>query len=96
MVIKHVGVMSVGKLYGVMCAALGLLAGVLFAAIGSLGAGIASASGSSALPFAGIGVAAVIVIPLVYGIFGFIGGLISAVLYNLFAGIVGGIEVTTE
>ena len=96
MVIKRVGVMSVGKLYGVMCAALGLIFGILFAAIGSLGAGFASASGSSAMPFAGIGIAAVFVIPIVYGIFGFIGGRISAVLYNVFAGIVGGIEVHTE
>jgi hypothetical protein len=48
------------------------------------------------MPFAGIGIAAVFVIPIVYGIFGFIGGMISAVLYNVFAGIVGGIEVHTE
>lgn len=95
MVIKSVGVMSVGKLYGAMCAAIGLLLGVVMAAVGSLGAGLASANGGSALPFAGFGIAAVIVFPLLYGVIGFIGGVISAVIYNLIAGMVGGIEIDT-
>lgn len=95
MVIKRIGVMSVGKIYGAMCAALGLLGGILIGAIGSLGAGLASSSGTSALPFAGFGIAAVIVLPIVYGIIGFIAGMISAGLYNIFAGMVGGIEIET-
>jgi hypothetical protein len=95
MVIKRVGVMSVGKIYGVMCAAIGLLLGLVMAAAGSIGAGLASASGSSALPFAGFGVAAIVVFPILYGIFGFIGGLISGALYNVFAGMVGGVEIET-
>jgi len=94
MVIKSIGVMSVGKIYGVMCAVIGLLIGLVIAAAGSLGA-LASQEGSSALPFAGIGIAAVIVVPILYGIFGMIGGMISAVLYNLFAGMVGGVEIET-
>jgi hypothetical protein len=95
MVIKRVGVVSVGKMYGAVCAAMGLIIGVLFAAIGSLGSGLAGASGTSVLPFAGMGVAAIIVIPIMYGIFGFIGGVIGGAFYNLFAGMVGGIEIET-
>jgi len=96
MVIKRVGVVSVGKMYGVMCASIGLLAGLLIAAVGSLGSSFASAEGSSMLPFAGFGIAAVIALPIIYGIMGFIGGLIGGALYNLFAGMVGGIEIETS
>lgn len=95
MVIKRVGVVSVGKLYGAILASIGLLAGLLVAAVGSLGSGLASASGTSVLPFAGFGIAAVIVLPIVYGIIGFISGLVGGALYNLFAGLVGGIEIET-
>ena len=31
-----------------------------------------------------------------YGIIGFIGGAIGALLYNLFAGMVGGVEIEVE
>ena len=95
MVIKRVGVMSVGKMYGAVCTAMGLVFGVIFAAIGSLSSTFAQASGSSFLPFAGMGIAAVVMIPIMYGIFGFIGGMIGAAFYNLFAGMVGGIEIET-
>ena len=39
---------------------------------------------------------AVILFPLFYGVFGAIGALISAALYNVVAGIVGGVELTME
>ena len=42
---------------------------------------------------AGMGIAAVIVMPIIYGVLGFIGGIISAAMYNLIAGFVGGIEM---
>lgn len=45
---------------------------------------------------AGIGVFGVIVFPIMYGIFGFIAGLIYAALYNLVAGWTGGIEMRLE
>jgi len=40
-----------------------------------------------------IGVAAVIVLPLFYGLLGFIGGIITAALFNLVASMVGGVEI---
>ena len=40
-----------------------------------------------------IGVFAVILCPLIYGLFGGIGALIAAVIYNLASGWVGGLEV---
>lgn len=95
MVIKSVGVVSVGKIYGVMTAAVGLLAGIVVAFASMVGAGM---SGSEELGMFGpmMGIGAVIVLPIIYGCFGFVGGLIGAALYNLFAGLVGGVEIQTE
>jgi hypothetical protein len=56
---------------------------------------MATAGGSSNPigALAGFGLAAVVVVPIIYGAFGFVGGLIGAVIYNVVAGIAGGIEV---
>jgi hypothetical protein len=42
------------------------------------------------------GVGAIVFLPLFYGVLGLIAGAIGAALYNLFAGIFGGIELETE
>jgi len=38
----------------------------------------------------------VIALPLMYGIAGFIGGAIHALIYNAAAGVIGGIRIETE
>jgi hypothetical protein len=42
------------------------------------------------------GVGAVIVLPIMYGVFGALGAMLSAALYNVTAGAVGGVELTIE
>ena len=97
MVIKRVGPMSLAKTYGVICAVMGLVFGGIFALVSMAGAAVGTAAGgSSSGPFgmmAGFGLAAVIIFPIMYGAIGFIGGLIGAVVYNLVAGVAGGIEI---
>jgi hypothetical protein len=44
----------------------------------------------------GMGVAFILTIPIIYGLAGFIGGIIAAFVYNVCAKIVGGIEVEVE
>jgi hypothetical protein len=44
----------------------------------------------------GLGMGFTLVMPVIYGIFGFIFTLIGAALYNFVAGMVGGIEVELE
>ena len=98
MVIKRVSPMSFAKIEGAMGVLMGLLIGLFFAAGASLFTSIASRdTGSSGLGFMGaaFGVTAIIVMPIVYGVCGFIFGLIGAVLYNWVAGMVGGIEIET-
>jgi hypothetical protein len=95
MVVKSLGVVSVGKMYGAITAAMGLLFGIGIALFSVLGAGLADSTESAILgPVLGVG--AVIVLPIFYGVLGFIGGVIGAALYNLFAAMVGGVEIQTE
>ncbi|MEX1130298.1 MAG: hypothetical protein WD227_11155 [Vicinamibacterales bacterium] len=95
MVVKSIGVVSVGKMYGAITAAMGLLFGIGIALFSVLGAGLADTTESAILgPVLGVG--AVIVLPIFYGVLGFIGGVIGAALYNLFAAMVGGVEIQTE
>lgn len=57
-------------------------------------AGMAAAAGQGNDPTAILfGAGAVIVIPLLYGFFGFIGGIITALIYNLVAMVFGGVEI---
>ena len=44
----------------------------------------------------GLGVLSIVAFPVMYGIFGFLGGLIQALIYNLAARFVGGLRVETE
>jgi hypothetical protein len=46
--------------------------------------------------FIGLGVAAIVVLPIFYGVFGFIIGMIWAAIYNLITGVVGGLELEFE
>lgn len=98
MVVRRVGVLSLGKVFGCLYALFGLLFGAIFALLSLVGAGIGAASSGSNEAFLGaiFGVGAVIILPIFYGIMGFLGGLLTAFLYNLVSGIVGGVELEME
>ncbi len=98
MIIKRIDVLSAAKITAIIAAAFGLLAGVMFFFVGSLfGSMMGNAVGQHGGGMAMFGgVMGIIVLPILYGIFGFIGGLIQAFIYNLAAGFVGGIRIETE
>ena len=97
MVIKSVGVLSVGKMYGAIAAAMGLLFGIVLALFSVAGAGLALADDvPSGLMASLFGVGAVVILPIFYGCMGFIAGAVGALFYNAFAGMVGGVEIQTE
>lgn len=52
--------------------------------------------GRAGMPMAGLGLFALIVFPIVYGIGGFIAGVIGAFIYNLAARVTGGLEITLD
>jgi hypothetical protein len=95
--ITHVGPVSVAKIGFVLYAVIGLIIGLFFAAFSMLGAA-AGAGDNEVLPFAGalFGVGAIVTLPLLYGGFAAISGLFFAWLYNVIAGIVGGVEIRTD
>jgi hypothetical protein len=91
MVIKRIEPLQLAKVAGTLYALLGFIIGLLFTLFALGGIGL------STLPFgAAFGIGAVILLPLLYGCFGFIMSLIMAAFYNLVAGWVGGIVLQVE
>lgn len=96
--LTRVGVLSVGKVTGVMYTFIGLIAGGVF--------GFINLFVSSSLVYFGAepsvmsrlsqGILPFICFPILYGMLGFLGGLLIACIYNIVAGIAGGIELTLD
>lgn len=93
--IKRFDVMSCGIMLGALYMILGLVVGAIFFLISLVG--IAAGGGGEAAMGGLIGgVGVLIIAPLFYGAMGFIGGIIGALLYNLVAGMAGGIRMDLE
>ena len=95
MIIKQVGPLSCAKISGGLYAVLGLIAGcvlTLAALTGAFGAASSQAGGVGAM----IGAGAIVVLPVLYGCLGFLAALVGAWLYNVLAGLVGGIELDIQ
>jgi hypothetical protein len=100
MVVKSVGVLSVGKVFACLYALLGLIVGGIFSLF-ALASALAGAAAGGAPPDAQhsgavallLGAGAIIIMPILYGLGGFVGGMIAAALYNVVAAITGGIEI---
>ena len=103
MIIRRLGIWSVARLYGGIMGVFGLIGGLFFAAAAMLGgfAGAAHSSDTSSGLAAGglgalFGVGAIVLLPLCYAVLGIVFGAIGAALYNLFAGMFGGIELEVQ
>jgi hypothetical protein len=91
MVIRRVNPISAAKIAGVLYALLGFIFGGIISLFSVIGSAFAPQdAGVAGMVF---GAAAIIVLPIFYGILGFIMTLIMTALYNLVAGWVGGIEI---
>ena len=96
MELKRIGPWSVAKVSGAIYAALGLIFGVFFALAAMIG-GLAEHGADGGAFFGAIfGVGAIVILPVFYGVMGLVGGALGAWLYNVFAGMVGGIEIQLE
>jgi hypothetical protein len=96
MVIKRIGVWSLARIYGVIMATIGLIIGLFFGLFSVVGAGLAQDADTPQWMMPIFGLGAIIVLPLFYGVMGVISGAIGAAIYNVFAGIVGGVTVDVE
>ena len=93
--IKSIGILSAGLTMGALYAVIGLIAGgflTLFSLAGFAAAG-GGQDGAAALLFGG---GAIVILPLFYGIMGFIAGIIMSFVYNVIAMMTGGLALELE
>ena len=104
MIIRKVDPLSAGKIAGIICAGIGLIFGVLyflfFMAMAAVGGMAGAANHGHALFGAAFGivggVAMLVMIPVFYGVAGFVGGVLQAFIFNIATRYVGGLKVETE
>lgn len=92
MVIRSLGVLSVGKVMGILYASIGLIVGGFISLVSIGGASIPGGPGIGSIVF---GAGAVVTFPILYGALGCIGGILLALLFNLASAVAGGIQVDT-
>ncbi len=94
MIVKRVGPMSVAKIAATLYVVIGLLIGGVISLVAVVGGAMSGTdSGPMGMLF---GTAAVILLPIFYGCIGFVFSLLGAMLYNLVAGLVGGVELDVQ
>lgn len=100
--IRKLGILSVAKIYSVMMLVLSLLIsipyGLIIIVYALFGAGMMGGDAAFAVGGGGVllGIGIMIGLPIFYGVIGFIGGALAALVYNIFSGIIGGVEIEVE
>jgi hypothetical protein len=93
--IRKFDLVSAMKIGGAMYATIGLLyaliVGCMMAALGA-----SAARGAASGAFMTMGIIYIALSPIIFGVIGAIGGLISALIYNLWASMIGGLEMELE
>ena len=95
MTLRRIGVWPAAKITGALYAAMGLVFGAIVSMVSLLGSLFNSGAQEG---FAGVlfGVGAIVFLPVFYGLLGVAFGALTAALYNLLAGILGGLELELE
>lgn len=86
-VVKRIGVGSAARVYGLTLGFLGIFVGIIYAVIFSF------MPGFSDVPGGGFGIMMLIIIPILYGVAGFVIGALGAAVYNYVAKKFGGLEI---
>jgi hypothetical protein len=96
--IKSIAPLSLGKILGILFACLGLLILPFFLIFALIIPHLPHARGNPGMTgFPAIfGVGMALMLPVFYGVLGFLQGVIGAAIYNLLARWIGGIEVEVE
>jgi hypothetical protein len=96
MIVRRVGPLSFAKLMGVLYVLMGLLFGGIVSLISVVGGALVPHDQPSGMTGALFGAAAIVVLPIFYGVIGFLGSLVGAALYNAVASVVGGVEIDLQ
>ncbi len=92
--LKKVDPLSAGKICGIMYTIMGVVIGLIYALyFAGMGLLVTSMSGTEGTLMIIIGVVCIVAVPIIYGIIGFLSGLIGAAIYNLLARKIGGIKL---
>jgi len=99
--IKKLGILSVAKMYAVIMLVVSLLISIPYGLFIMIFGAAMMGSGEKEGFIAGggsvvIGLLVMIGLPILYAAMGFVFGAIGALIYNLFAGIAGGVEIEVE
>lgn len=99
--IRSFGVLSFGKYLAVFNAFMGFIIGLIYGGMMMLFSVIGLAGGGKSVgPLAAIGIgggiAAIIFLPIIYALFGFIGGIIATAFANIALRMTGGLELDIE
>jgi len=84
--IVKIEVLSLGKILGALYAVFGVIGGILFTVIGLIAFVRTPVAGFMGLPM-------LVILPIFYGIMGFITGVLTAALYNLISSKIGPLVV---
>jgi hypothetical protein len=95
MVIKRIAPLSCGKVAGVLYGVMGLFVGVLVSVATTIG-GLVGNDAFGAMAGGLVGIGAIVLLPIFYGGLGFLVAVIASWLYNLAAGLIGGIEIDVQ
>ena len=85
---------SLGKTMGAIYGAMGLIFGGIIALITALGSTFTAEGGGNLSILFGVG--AIIILPIMYGLLGYLFGLLAAWLYNLSVRFTGGIKLDIQ
>lgn len=99
--IRKLGILSIAKIQAVMMLVMSLIISIPYGLMVMIFGGMMMGAGKQETLIAGggafvIGLLIMVGLPIFYGVMGFVVGAIAALLYNLFAGMVGGIEIEVE
>jgi hypothetical protein len=107
MIVKRIGIFSLAKFFAILYGGLGLIGGLFMSAVSLIGMIFShnyssaysspSASYSGLTSYGGIvtGLGAVVCLPILYGLLGFIGGIVTAFVANIALKLSGGLELDT-
>lgn len=90
--LKKIGVLFSAKLQAIQMTFVGLIAGILYAGLGAIYDAFTGALGLGTA----LACFAIIGMPFIFALFGFLGGAIGAVFYNMVARRFGGIKMEFE
>ena len=92
--VKRIKAVSLGKIFGAMYVIMGLIFGGVVAIFMVLGDTFFASENNTEGIFFGIG--AIIILPIIYGLLGFVFGVTSGWLYNVVSKWIGGLEIVLE